>query len=355
MQLSLELEATESSSPPRRPRGPQRLQLLATGAATVEPATRVQPEHAALACDAILERKTLWYIDQALTDATRTAYEGDMRAFTKWCAARGWSALPASEATLARYLTDLAVRGRKASTIRRARIAIGLEHADKKLPRPDQTEGIRKLEHGIGRVHGTREVGPDPLLHDQLRTVTSTLGHSVRGVRDRALILVGFGGAFRASVLAAMQIEHLTFTPQGVDIFVPRSKEDQLGRGRTAEVPCGSDALTCPVRALRDWLALLGRARGPLFATVRGSKIEQRAMHPRAAARAVQRATAAAGLQGHYAAHSLRSGLATSADALGHTASAIRAHGGWLDTRSVYRYIRPERVPDRTNVAAGLL
>ena len=93
---------------------------------------------------------------------------------------------------LAAHLTPLAELGRRPSPIRRARVAIGLAHPHAGVPRPDQNAGIRALERGIGRVHGSREEGAPPLLEHELARVVRVLGDSPREDRDRAMLLVGF-------------------------------------------------------------------------------------------------------------------------------------------------------------------
>jgi integrase len=221
--------------------------------------------------------------------------------------------------------------------------------------RPDQHAGIRQLERGIGRTLGTREEGAPPLLDQELAQAARALGHGTRDTRDRAILLLGFAGAFRAGELAGLDITDVTFTACGLEVLVRRSKEDQLGRGRTTPIPYGSSPTTCPVRAVRDWVGRVGRPAGPLFRIVSGGTIDHQRISTRCVSRAVQRAAARAELKGHYSAHSLRAGLATSAYAHGATEREIQLHGRWRDPRSVQRYVRIERVPGRPNAAAGLL
>jgi site-specific recombinase XerD len=295
------------------------------------------------------------YLAAAHAARTREAYQRDWDAFEAWCARLGFLAWPAAPRTLELYLTHLAALGRKASTIRRARTAIGLAHGHAGLPRPDQHARIRALERGIGRVHGAREQGARPLLEHELAEVVRALGHSPREERDRALLLVGFAGAFRASELAGFNVDDVTFTPQGALLRVQRSKTDPLGKGQCTQVPYGAHADTCPGRALQAWLARVGRRSGPLFRRVQGNTVEPSRIHPRAVTRALQRAAARAGLPVHYSAHSLRVGLATSAYARGVSTREIQLQGRWQHPCSVERYIRLEHVPGRKNVAEGLL
>jgi len=173
--------------------------------------------------------------------------------------------------------------------------------------------------------------------------------------RDRAVILLGFAGAFRASELVGLNMEQLRFSAQGLRIFVERSKEDQTGKGAFVDVPCGNNPVTCAVRAVSTWIGRVGRPWGPLFRVVRGTVIEHERMHSGAVSRAVQRLAARAGLVGDYSAHSLRVGLATSAYMAGHSAASIQRHGRWLDRRSVDRYIRLAPIYEAENPATGLL
>ena len=156
--------------------------------------------------------------------------------------------------------------------------------------------------------------------------------------RDRALVLLGFAGAFRASELVGLNVDQLDFAcheapgssmPGGLRVLVARSKEDQLGKGAFVDIPRGDNEPTCPVRALRLWMQRVGRPAGPLFRVVRGTVIEHERMHVGAVTRAVQRACARVGLVGEYSAHSLRAGLATSALLAGASTTAIQRHGRW--------------------------
>jgi len=295
------------------------------------------------------------YVEEAHAANTRRAYQSDWRAFEGWCDAQRLQALPASSQTLELYLTHLAQRGLKASTIRRARIAIGLAHGHADEARPDKHVRIRALERGIGRVHGAREEGAVPLLAHQVAAAVAVLGRSPREERDRALILVGFAGGFRASDLAALRIEDLTFDSRGLLVHLHRSKEDQLGVGKDTRIAFGQTDATCAVRAVETWLARVGRPAGPLFRVVRGTIIEHERIHPRAVTRAVQRAVARGKVGGDYSAHSLRSGMATSAYARGATRHEIQQQGRWEALLSVDRYVHPELAPGRRNIAEGLL
>jgi integrase len=295
------------------------------------------------------------YLQNARAPRTLLAYRSDWAGFERWCRDAGELAMPASSRTLARYLAHLAHSGRKMSSIRRTRVAIGLAHAHAGHARPDASASIRLLERGIGRELGTRERGPDPLRVEDLERLVATSRASLRDCRDRALLLVGFAGAYRASDLASLRLEHVAFDGDGVRLLLPRSKEDPMGRGRWTSIPTASRPELCAVRALRAWMQRVRRAQGPLFRVVRGGHIEPEPISTRAVARAVQRFAARAGLQGDFSAHSLRSGLATSAYARGALEREIQAHGRWKDRRSLDRYIHLERPARGKHLLANLL
>jgi len=215
--------------------------------------------------------------------------------------------------------------------------------------RPGRPEYARTLERGIGRTHGA---------HDERRLelgqAVEALGRSPRDERDRAMLLLGFAAALRAGELAGLNLPDVSFDAEGLVVAV-RSKEDQLGKGQFTRVPFGQHEATCPVRALRTWIGRVGRPSGPLFRVIQGGTIEHQRISERCVSRAIQRAVAHAGLPGHYSAHSLRAGLATSAHVHRATPREIQVQGRRKDPRSVHRYVRVEQVPGRRNVVEGLL
>jgi integrase len=296
------------------------------------------------------------YAAEASTERTRMARKRDWDSFEAWCTALRLRALPADVDTVRCYLAHLVQLGRKASTIRRARCSIGLKHEQESLPRPDCTARTRQVERGIARVHGGRELGATPVLQHDLERLVQELNDSPRAVRDRAILLLGFAGAFRTSELVSLHVEDLTFKADAVIVRVRRAKEDQLAHGRATRIPRGTRPQTCPILALEQWLERVGRpASGPLFRRIDGDCVRAAAMGERAASRAVQRAVARVGLVGKYSSHSLRAGLCTSAYVAGSTLREIADHCRMDCPQTVYRYLHPELVPGRPNVAAGLV
>jgi site-specific recombinase XerD len=301
-----------------------------------------------------LDARSQFFFDNARAERTRVAYARDFRAFARWCTHSGLCAMPASTRTLARYLTHLADSGRKTSTVRRARIAIGIAHADAGAPRPDRDARIRTLERGFGRIFGTREEHATPLLLEHVERIVAACGRSARDDRDLALLLLGFCGAFRASELVALNIDDIALFDQRMTVFVRRSKEDGLAHGATVEIVSPPNAALCPVRALQRWLGRVGQGGGPLLRVVAGARVAPMRMTTRAVSRAVRRLALHAAIGGEFSSHSLRAGLATSAYVRGVSEREILDHGRWKDRRSLDRYIQLGAAPGRSNLVSLL-
>ena len=158
---------------------------------------------------------------------------------------------------------------------------------------------IGKVMSGIRRRHGAAgHAQKAPLGDEDLVALVGTLGEGRVGLRDRALLTLGWMGAFRRSELVALRVEDVTRTRDGLVVRVRRSKSDQEGRGAEKGIPYASRPALCPVRALSDWLEAGGIASGPLFRAVdRFGRVRDAALSDRSVARIVQRAAAAAGFE----------------------------------------------------------
>lgn len=164
---------------------------------------------------------------------------------------------------------------------------------------------------------------------------------TIKGHRDRALLLLGFCAALRRSELAAVQVEDLEFTSQGIILTLPRSKTDQTGQGRKIGIPKGRGRI-CPVGSVGFWIKQLSEGRGPLFRPIAKSRIiGQGQLSDRAIADIIKHYAREAGLNPEkYSGHSLRSGLATSAAQHGISSWKIRQQTGHKSDTMLARYIR---------------
>lgn len=127
---------------------------------------------------------------------------------------------------------------------------------------------VRSTWKGIKNVHGTKQEGKKPLLIEHVRAIIEILPDTLLGLRDRALILTDFAGAFRRSELVSIDMTDVEFSTDGVVVTLRRSKGDQEGAGEKVGIPYGSTPATCPVRALQAWLDQAGITEGAVFRSV---------------------------------------------------------------------------------------
>ena len=302
------------------------------------------------------------------TNTTR-AYRADWADFAAWCDQHTLIALPAEPLTVRRYLVAQMQAGRKTATIQRRLAAIADAHARAQVSSPTEVPAVRHEMQAIRRALGVAQRGKDPILVDELRAMIAALPDDLRGRRDRALLLLGFAGAFRRSELVGLAVADIRFTRAGAVVTLRRSKTDQVGAGREVAVPKGGAPATCPVRAARDWLRAAGIGEGPVFRRLdREGRPLAEAVSDRYVALLIKRAAAAAGLgladdeddeangatgdglsggeagitapSARYAGHSLRAGLVTSAALAGASEAEIAETTGHKSLDMVRRYTR---------------
>jgi len=190
------------------------------------------------------------YIDAATAPATRRAYRSDWADFAAWCERHSLTALPAAPETVALYLAALA-QVAKVSTVGRRLTAIAKAHRAAGHDTPTKSEVIHLTMRGIRRTHGVAPTQKAPAVLADLRAMLAVLPNNLLGVRDRALLLLGFAGAFRRSELVSLDVTDLHFGERGLTVTLRRSKADQEGEGTVKGIPFGRHGLTCPVMAVR--------------------------------------------------------------------------------------------------------
>jgi integrase len=297
------------------------------------------------------------YIAAAKAPSTRHAYRRDWERFDRWCHERGITSMPAPPEAVALHLADLARGGRKPATIARALAGITEAHRAAGHASPRSAAAVRETVRGIKRTHGTAQRQVAPILVDDLRAMVGALPDNLLGVRDRALLLLGFAGAFRRSELVGLDINDIAFTRDGLEINLRRSKTDQDGHGRKIGVAFGSAPTTCPVRALKDWLDAARITSGPVLRGVdRHGHVADGPLGAQSVARVVKRATEAAGLDpSKVSGHSLRAGLATSAAKARKSERSIMRQTGHRSTAMVRKYVRiAELFEDNATTGIGL-
>ena len=283
------------------------------------------------------------YAANSKAPATLRAYRACWKHFQEWCRDRGLISLPAEPRTVALFIADCASKHKPASiSLRMAAISAAHKLAGFESPTLMRHAVVSETWAGIKRTLGTAQVGKSAILTDDLRKMIAALPDTLRGLRDVALLLVGFASACRRSELAALTVEDLAWVEEGLRITLRRSKTDQEGKGQTIGVPYGSDPFTCPVRAMRRWLAAAGITEGFAFRGVlKGGRVQPGRMAGDSIALCIKRSCASVGMEtAKYAGHSLRAGFVTQAARAGCSESSIMKQTRHKSTAMLARYTR---------------
>jgi integrase len=288
---------------------------------------------------------------------TRSAYESGWRAFLHWCAAADREALPASPASVRDFVSWCIVRQYRISTIVIRLCAIAHYHQRSGHASP-YDEATRRYVANARRELREHRAGKLALSYDMLRRIMPMFPETLTGLRNRAMVLLGFASGWRRSEIVALRYSDVQFVPRGVTLWQRHSKTDQTGQGRLVGIPSGSHELTCPVRALAAWIAVRGDWDGPLFVRLTGrQQITKEALEPRGQMLhlALRHAIRQIGENhNNYGAHSLRSGMVTTSAENGADLPAIMQRTGHRSVQTVLRYVRPAQV-FRTDPLAGVL
>jgi site-specific recombinase XerD len=288
------------------------------------------------------------YAAAAQSINTSRAYASDWTQFTTWCDRYTVESLPASAAVVGLYLTSMAKRGLSVSTIRRRAAAIARTHRQAGLLPATSDPRVQTVLEGIARVHGAAAKKKTALLRDPLLELIERIDLTdTAGVRDRALLLLGFAVGLRRSELVALTVEDLSPSPDGIRIRIGRSKTDQTGRGQELLVVYAEPPRPCPVRAVRAWLDIAAITTGPIFRRVTRTGAVSAPLSPQSVALIIKKRARAAELgPREFAGHSLRSGYATQAARDGPHATQIAATTRHQDQRVLAGYIRAGRGKD---------
>jgi site-specific recombinase XerD len=273
-------------------------------------------------------------VTEGVAEETRRGYAGDLARYATWCAGRGLDPIPATAQRLANYVGYLAGKGKSPATVDRALAAILSAHRLAGAPRPD-TKGARAAIRALRQRRAAAGVGvrkaTAATVADLRRLVATTDRVSLIGIRDRAIILLGFAGMLRRSEVAALLVGDVAASEEGLTVTVRRSKTDKDAAGAVVAIPFGAHELTCPVRAVAAWRAAAGVIDKALFRRVDRHGRLLGPMTGQAVGMVIARAAEAAGLEGRYRGHSLRRGGATAARRAGHDLVSIGRHGRWKD------------------------
>lgn len=274
------------------------------------------------------------YVQQSRAKNTLRAYAEDLQHFVAW-----GGCIPAKPEQIAEYLAHYA-QSLSYATLERRLAGIHYAHTQQMLISPTRHPLVKAVLSGIRRQRRPRPRQVAPVLATEIKRMVRRL-KGVRGTRDRALLLIGFAGAFRRSELVKLQLEDLHFSRKGVAITLQQSKTDQYGAGRVIAIPYTRSAY-CPVVALKAWLRLAKIKQGAVFRGInRYEQVTERGLSSQMVALIVKQRAAEVGLDAsRYSGHSLRAGLATSAATQNISSLKIRLQTGHKSDASLNGYIR---------------
>ena len=281
------------------------------------------------------------YSAASQSSATTRSYNSDVRHFVQH-----GGKIPASAEMVAEYLAKFA-GSLAVATLERRLVAIHRAHTDVGLPSPAMDHIVKRTMQGIRRTLGTAQRRVRALVKDDILEMVVRLDQQMpmRAARDKALLLIGFAGAFRRSELVALRCEDMTMYENGLELLIRRSKTDQEGAGRTVFIPYAQGS-RCPVKALKYWLELAGIEAGPLFRPINRHDqiVGRKALTPQSVnlvVKAAFRAMAGEDAAKMVAGHSLRSGFVTAAATMGMQSYQIREQTGHTSDITLARYVRP--------------
>ena len=276
------------------------------------------------------------FVRAAHADNTLRAYQADLAHFMAW-----GGNIPASPEQVASYLAAHA-RSHAPATLARWLVTIGKAHVVAGHNSPASHELVRLTLRGIRRSLPRPQIQARPVQISELRQMIEAMGDELHSLRDRALLLVGFSGAFRRSELVGLTVADFEYTAEGVFLHLRRSKTDPLAQGRVIAIPAIADNNLCPVQALATWLECAEITNGPAFRPInRHGQIADTALSAESVAVILKQRAAAAGIDpAGYSGHSLRAGFATSAALAAVATDSIQRQTGHSSPAMLARYIR---------------
>lgn len=285
--------------------------------------------------------------------STQRAYGSDFQIFKAWCAGRGVNALPSAPESVAAFLACEVDRGIRPSTIGRRVAAIRYAHKLAGHAVPTDDERVKATVRGIRRTLGTAPRKKTPAVAEMVISMALGAGDGLKGVRDRALLLLGFAGAFRRSELVALDCEDIVESETGLTITIRHSKTDQEGEGATIAIVRGS--IACPVEAVKAWRDAAGITTGPVFRSIRkGGKVGSR-LSAQSVADCVKAHAENVGLDpALFAGHSLRAGFLTSAAKRGASIFKMMDQSRHKSVDTLRGYVRDAEI-FKDHAGSGLL
>lgn len=312
------------------------------------------------------------YARAAASDNTLRAYAKDWAHFARWCRMKGTELLPPSPEMIGLYLADVASGSGPSpalsvSTIDRRLSGLSWNYAQRGFTLDRKNRHIATVLAGIKRKHARPPVQKEAILAEDIVAMIATLPYDLRGLRDRAILLLGYAGGLRRSEIVSLDV-HKDDTPDSggwIEIFDQGALLTLNAKTgwREVEIGCGSKEQTCPVHALEQWLHFAKIDFGPVFVgTSRdGKRASETRLNDKHVARLIKRTILDAGIRSDlpekerlalFSGHSLRAGLASSAEVDERYIQKQLGHASAEMTRRYQR--RRDRFRVNLTKAAGL-
>ncbi len=296
-----------------------------------------------------LHEETLNNLKLSKANNTLRAYKSDFKDFGVFCAKHGFNAMPTEPKVVSLYLTHLSTNS-KISTLRRRLVSIGVVHRLKGHYLDTKHPVIIENLMGLKRKKGSIQTGKKPILINHLKQIINTIDEQkiekIKKLRNRTLILIGFGGGFRRTELISIDYEDLDFVEEGLKITLRRSKTDQFGEGLIKGLPYFTNEKYCPVTSLKDWINISKIKTGPIFRRfAKGTILTSHRLTDQSVVLIIKDYLKLAGIDNkNFSGHSLRSGFATAAAESGADERSIMAMTGHKTTQMVRRYIKEANI-----------
>jgi len=294
----------------------------------------------------VLYEETLNNLRNSKANNTIRAYKSDFKDFGAFCIKNRFKSIPADPKIVSIYLTHLSMKEAKMSTLKRRLVAIGVIHRLKGHYLDTKHPIIVENLMGISRKKGNYQSGKKPILINHLKAIINVIdeekNQEIKKIRDKTIILIGFGGGFRRAELVSINAEDIEFVPEGVKIFIRKSKTDQLGSGMMKGLPYFLNKTYCPVLHLKKWFQISNIKAGSVFRKFnKGYNLSDKRLSDQTVALLVKKYLTLAGIENkNYSGHSLRSGFATVSAESGADERSIMAMTGHKTTQMVRRYIK---------------
>ena len=312
------------------------------------------------------------YAQQATAENTNKAYKKDWAHFARWCRRRGAEPLPPSPALIGLYIANCAAPddgspALSVATIERRLSGLAWHYQQRGFALDRKDRHIATVLAGIRRKHARPPVQKEAVLAEDILAMVATLPFDLRGLRDRTILLVGYAGGLRRSEIVSLDHGRDDTPDSGGWITIEDDGAVLTMRGKTGwrevEIGRGSSDHSCPVHALEQWLHFSKIDFGPLFR--RTSRDNKRVLDARLSdkhvARLIKQTVLDANLRPElpekerralYSGHSLRAGLASSAEVDERYVQKQLGHASAEMTRRYQR--RRDRFRVNLTKAAGL-